>query len=254
MMSSTDRLREIVAKLRAPDGCPWDREQTHATLKPHLLEECYELIDAIDDQDDEALLEELGDVLLQVVLHAQMASEEGRFDFDQIADRIADKLVLRHPHVFGDKKLSTSEAVLRQWDVIKRSEKQERASTLDGVPRTLPALARAQKVQVKAARAGFDWPEAHDVVAKIREEISEIETAKDTGELSEELGDLLFSIVNFARKQGLDAEGLLQTATAKFTRRFRTIETLAAGRGIQLSTLSLPELDKFWEEVKQLES
>lgn len=253
-MSSTDRLREIVAKLRAPDGCPWDREQTHATLKPHLLEECYELIDAIDDQDDEALLEELGDVLLQVVLHAQMASEEGRFDFDQIADRIADKLVLRHPHVFGDKKLSTSEAVLRQWDVIKRSEKQERASTLDGVPRTLPALAKAQKVQVKAARAGFDWPEAHDVVAKIREEISEIETAKDTGEFSEELGDLLFSIVNFARKQGLDAEGLLQTATAKFTRRFRTIETLAAGRGIQLSTLSLPELDKFWEEVKQLES
>jgi MazG family protein len=254
MMSSTDRLREIVAKLRAPDGCPWDREQTHATLKPHLLEECYELIDAIDDQDDEALLEELGDVLLQVVLHAQMASEEGRFDFDQIADRIADKLVLRHPHVFGDKKLSTSEAVLRQWDVIKRSEKQERASTLDGVPRTLPALARAQKVQVKAARAGFDWPEAHDVVAKIREEISEIETAKDTGGLSEELGDLLFSIVNFARKRGLDAEDLLQTATAKFTRRFRTIETLAADRGIQLSTLSLPELDRFWEEVKQMES
>ncbi|HEX3443656.1 MAG TPA: nucleoside triphosphate pyrophosphohydrolase [Chthoniobacterales bacterium] len=253
-MSSTDRLREIVAKLRAPDGCPWDREQTHATLKPHLLEECYELIDAIDDQDDEALLEELGDVLLQVVLHAQMASEEGRFDFDQIADRIADKLVLRHPHVFGDKKLSTSEAVLRQWDVIKRSEKQERASTLDGVPRTLPALAKAQKVQVKAARAGFDWPEAHDVVAKIREEISEIETAKDTGGLSEELGDLLFSIVNFARKRGLDAEDLLQTATAKFTRRFRTIETLAADRGIQLSTLSLPELDRFWEEVKQMES
>ena len=253
-MSSTDRLREIVAKLRAPDGCPWDREQTHATLKPHLLEECYELIDAIDEQDDEALLEELGDVLLQVVLHAQMASEEGRFDFDQIADRIADKLVLRHPHVFGDKKLSTSEAVLRQWDVIKRSEKQERASTLDGVPRTLPALAKAQKVQVKAARAGFDWPEAHDVVAKIREEISEIETAKDTGGLSEELGDLLFSIVNFARKRGLDAEDLLQTATAKFTRRFRTIETLAADRGIQLSTLSLPELDRFWEEVKQMES
>ena len=253
MMSSIDRLREIVAKLRAPDGCPWDREQTHATLKPHLLEECYELIDAIDDQDDEAFLEELGDVLLQVVLHAQMASEESRFDFDQIADRIADKLVLRHPHVFGDSKLATSDAVLRQWDAIKRSEKQERESILDGVPRTLPALARAQKVQVKAARAGFDWPEAHDVVAKIREEISEIETAKDTGELSEELGDLLFSIVNFARKQGLDAEGLMQAATAKFARRFRTIEKFAAKRGIQLSTLSLPELDQLWEEVKHLE-
>jgi tetrapyrrole methylase family protein/MazG family protein len=149
MNSSIDRLREIVAKLRAPDGCPWDREQTHATLKPHLLEECYELIDAIDDQDDEALLEELGDILLQVVLHAQMASEEGRFHFDQIADRIADKLVLRHPHVFGDNKLSTSDAVLRQWDAIKRSEKQERKSIIDGIPRTLPALAKAQKVQTK---------------------------------------------------------------------------------------------------------
>jgi MazG family protein len=253
-MSSTNRLREIVAKLRAPDGCPWDREQTHATLKPHLLEECYELIDAIDDQDDEALLEELGDVLLQVVLHAQMASEEARFDFDQIADRIADKLVLRHPHVFGENKLPTSEAVLRQWDVIKRSEKQERKSLIDGVPRTLPALAKAQKVQAKAARAGFDWPEAHDVLAKIREEISEIEAANDTNELSEELGDLLFSVVNFARKRNLDAEGILQTATAKFAGRFRAMETLAAKKGIQVSTLSLPELDLLWEEAKQQES
>jgi tetrapyrrole methylase family protein/MazG family protein len=252
-MSSTDRLREIVAKLRAPDGCPWDREQTHATLKPHLLEECYELIDAIDDQDDEALLEELGDVLLQVVLHAQMASEEARFDFDQIADRIADKLVLRHPHVFGENKLPTSEAVLRQWDAIKRSEKQERKSVIDGVPRTLPALAKAQKVQAKAARAGFDWPEAHDVLAKIREEISEIEAANDIDELSEELGDLLFSVVNFARKQDLDAEGILQAATAKFARRFRAMETLAAKKGIQLSTLSLPELDLLWDEAKRQE-
>ena len=253
MNSSIDRLREIVAKLRAPDGCPWDREQTHATLKPHLLEECYELIDAIDDQDDEALLEELGDVLLQVVLHAQMASEEGRFHFDQIADRIADKLVLRHPHVFGDNKLSTSDAVLRQWDAIKRSEKQERKSIIDGIPRTLPALAKAQKVQTKVARTGFDWPEAHDVLAKIREEISEIETAQNTSELSEELGDLLFSIVNFARKRSLDAEGLLQTATEKFTQRFRAVETLAAERGIQLSVLSLPELDRLWDEAKQSE-
>jgi len=253
MTSSIDRLREIVAKLRAPDGCPWDREQTHATLKPHLLEECYELIDAIDDQDDEALLEELGDVLLQVVLHAQMATEEGRFDFDQIADRIADKLVLRHPHVFGENKLSTSDSVLRQWDAIKRSEKQERKSIIDGIPRTLPALAKAQKVQMKATRAGLDWPEAGDVLAKIREEISEMEVAKGTDELSEELGDLLFSIVNFARKRCLDAEGLLQTATEKFTRRFRAIETLAAEKGTQLSALSLSELDRLWDEAKRSE-
>jgi tetrapyrrole methylase family protein / MazG family protein len=253
MTPSIDRLREIVAKLRAPDGCPWDREQTHATLKSHLLEECYELIDAIDDQDDEALLEELGDVLLQVVLHAQMATEEGRFDFDQIADRIADKLVLRHPHVFGENKLSTSDSVLRQWEAIKRSEKQDRKSIIDGIPRTLPALAKAQKVQKKAARAGFDWPEAGDVLAKIREEISEMEVAKDTDELSEELGDLLFSIVNFARKRSLDAEDLLQTATEKFTRRFRAIETLAAEKDIQLSALSLSELDRLWDEAKRSE-
>jgi len=253
MTPSIDRLREIVAKLRAPDGCPWDREQTHATLKSHLLEECYELIDAIDDQDDEALLEELGDVLLQVVLHAQMANEEGRFDFDQIADRIADKLVLRHPHVFGENKLSTSDAVLRQWDAIKRSEKQERKSIIDGIPRTLPALAKAQKAQMKAARAGLDWPEASDVLAKIREEISEMEVEKDTDELSEELGDLLFSIVNFARKRSLDAEDLLQTATEKFTRRFRAIETLAAEKGTQLSALSLSELDRLWDEAKRSE-
>ncbi len=204
MTSSIDRLREIVAKLRAPDGCPWDREQTHATLKPHLLEECYEL-------------------------------------------------VLRHPHVFGENKLSTSDAVLRQWDAIKRSEKQERKSIIDGIPRTLPALAKAQKVQMKAARAGFDWPEAGDVLAKIREEISEMEVAKNSDEFSEELGDLLFSIVNFARKRSLDTEDLLQTATEKFTRRFRAIETLAAERGTQLSALSLSELDRLWDEAKRLE-
>jgi MazG family protein len=251
MTSSIDRLREIVSKLRAPDGCPWDREQTHATLKPHLLEECYELIDAIDDQDDDALLEELGDLLLQVVLHAQMASEEGRFQFDQVADRIADKLVRRHPHVFGENKLPTSDAVLRQWDAIKRSEKEERKSILDGVPRTLPALAQAQKVQAKAARAGFDWPEAQDVLAKIREEISEIEGAQSSEQLSEELGDLLFSIVNFARKRKLDAEDLLRAATEKFSRRIRAMETLSTERGIQLSALSLQELDRLWDEAKK---
>jgi nucleoside triphosphate diphosphatase len=254
MTPSIDRLRQIVAKLRAPDGCPWDREQTHETLKPHLLEECYELIDAIDDRDDDALLEELGDVLLQVVLHAQMASEEGRFHFDQVADRIADKLVLRHPHVFGENKLSTSDAVLRQWDAIKRSEKQERQSMLDGVPRTLPALARAEKIQTKAARAGFDWPQAQDVLAKIREEVSEIEAAVDGEQLAEELGDLLFSIVNFARKRKLDPEGLLQSANEKFSWRIRAMEAFAAEKGLQLSALSLPELDRLWDEAKKSES
>jgi tetrapyrrole methylase family protein/MazG family protein len=253
MTPSIDRLREIVAKLRAPDGCPWDREQTHETLKPHLLEECYELIDAIDERNDDALLEELGDVLLQIVLHAQMASEEGRFQFDQVADRICDKLVLRHPHVFGESKLSTSEAVLQQWDAIKRSEKQDRQSMLDGVPRTLPALARAQKIQSRAARAGFDWPEAQDVLAKIREEISEIERAQTEDQLAEELGDLLFSIVNFARKRKLDAEELLQSSNEKFSRRIRTMEVLAEEKGLQLTNLSLAEMDQLWDEAKKSE-
>jgi tetrapyrrole methylase family protein/MazG family protein len=253
MTPSIDRLREIVAKLRAPDGCPWDREQTHETLKPHLLEECYELIDAIDERNDDALLEELGDVLLQIVLHAQMASEEGRFQFDQVADRICDKLVLRHPHVFGESKLSTSEAVLQQWDAIKRSEKQDRQSMLDGVPRSLPALARAQKIQSRAARAGFDWPEAQDVLAKIREEISEIERAQTEDQLAEELGDLLFSIVNFARKRKLDAEELLQSSNEKFTRRIRTMEVLAEEKGLQLTNLSLAEMDQLWDEAKKSE-
>ena len=159
MSSPLDRLRDIVAQLRSPEGCPWDREQTHQSLKPHLIEECYELIDAIDAADDKELKEELGDLLLQVVLHSQMASEEKRFDLDDVAAVIADKLVNRHPHVFGQTRLPNSEAVLRQWEVIKRAEKQERRSVLDGVPKGLPALARAQKVQGKAARVGFDWNE-----------------------------------------------------------------------------------------------
>ena len=177
MTSPVDRLRKIVVQLRSPDGCPWDREQTHQSLKPHLIEECYELIDAIDAGDDKELKEELGDLLLQVVLHSQMAAEASRFTLDEVATAIADKLVNRHPHVFGENRLPDSEAVLRQWEVIKRSEKQERRSVLDGVPKGLPALARAQKIQTKAARVGFDWDEADGALAKVREELHEVESA-----------------------------------------------------------------------------
>ena len=177
MTSPIERLRKIVVQLRSPDGCPWDREQTHQSLKPHLVEECYELIDAIDAGNDKELKEELGDLLLQVVLHSQMAAEASRFTLDEVATAIADKLVNRHPHVFGENRLPNSEAVLRQWEVIKRSEKQERRSVLDGVPKGLPALARAQKVQTKAARVGFDWDEADGALAKVREELQEVESA-----------------------------------------------------------------------------
>src|ERR1700732_857907 len=174
MATPVDRLRNIVAQLRSPEGCPWDREQTHQSLKSHLIEECYELIDAIDAGDDKEMKEELGDLLLQVVLHSQMASEEKRFDLDEVATVIADKLVHRHPHVFGETRLPDSEAVLKQWDRIKKAEKIDRVSALDGVPKALPALARAQKTQGKAARIGFDWSDPAGPLEKIREELREV--------------------------------------------------------------------------------
>ena len=249
MDSPVDRLRNIVAKLRSPEGCPWDREQTHQSLKPHLIEECYELIDAIDAGDDKEIQEELGDLLLQVVLHSQMASEENRFGMDDVATVIADKLVNRHPHVFGETRLPDSAAVLKQWEVIKRAEKQERRSALDGVPRALPALARAQKVQAKAARVGFDWNEAEGALEKVREELREVESASEN-RLQEEVGDLLFAVVNFARKRELDAEQLLNQATAKFGARFQAMECLAEAGGLELGSLTLPEMDLLWEEAK----
>jgi MazG family protein len=251
MVSPIGRLKQIVERLRSPDGCPWDREQTHESLKPHVIEECYELIDAIDEKDDQGMQEELGDLLLQVVLHAQMASEEGRFDFDSVADVISEKLIRRHPHVFGDTKLTTSDAVLKQWDAIKRREKTDRASALDGVPRGLPALAKAQKTQSKAARVGFDWADAEGALEKVKEEIKELEQAGAGEKLAEELGDLLFSVVNFARKSKLDAEDLLQTATRKFSDRFRKIEALAESRGLNFASLTLAEMDDLWEQVKR---
>src|ERR1700730_18636559 len=252
MSAAVDRLRHIVARLRSPDGCPWDREQTHQSLKPHLIEECYELIDAIDAGDDKEIKEELGDLLLQVVLHSQMASEENRFSMDDVASVIADKLGNRHPHVFGETRLPDSAAVLMQWEVIKRAEKQERRSALDGVPKTLPALARAQKVQSKAARVGFDWNSAEGALEKVREELREIESAPENC-LPEEVGDLLFAVVNFARKKELDAEQLLNQATAKFGARFQAMERLAADRGMEFSSLTLPQMDLLWEETKAAE-
>ena len=249
MTSPIDRLRKIVAQLRSPDGCPWDREQTHQSLKPHLVEECYELIDAIDAGDDKELKEELGDLLLQVVLHSQMAAEASRFTLDDVATGIADKLVNRHPHVFGENRLPNSDAVLKQWEVIKRSEKHERRSILDGVPKGLPALARAEKVQTKAARVGFDWNEADGALEKVREELQEIESAAED-RLPEEVGDLLFAVVNFARKRKLDAEQLLNEASSKFAARFRAMERLAEDRGLEFASLNLLEMDRLWDEAK----
>jgi len=248
------RLIEIVARLRAPDGCPWDIEQTHESLCPHLLEEAYEVIDAIRQKDDENFCEELGDFLLQVVLHAQIASETGRFNIQQIANGICEKLIRRHPHVFGDEPLGDSAAVLKQWEVIKRAEKGDKhKSALDGVASALPALMRAEKIQKKAARTGFDWPDPKGALEKLREEIDELIAAHESGNLEhvqDELGDLLFSAVNVSRKLKCDAELALAAATDKFTRRFQKVEAVLAEQGKTPAESSLEEMDAIWNRVK----
>jgi tetrapyrrole methylase family protein/MazG family protein len=256
---SIDRLLEIMARLRSPRGCPWDREQTHRSIKQNLIEECYEVVDAIETGDDHELCEELGDLLLQVVFHAQMAREKRQFNFDDVAHAIAEKLVRRHPHVFGRNKLKTADQVLTQWHEIKKTEARSkksgsRKSVLDGVPKHLPALMKAQEIQKKAARVGFDWKNLDDVLAKVEEELGELKRAmrrKKRAEIQDELGDLLFAVVNLARFQKLDAEDALNQTTRKFRRRFDQIEREVARRGKQLKDCSLEELDAIWDQAKQ---
>jgi len=249
------QLCAIIAALRAPEGCPWDREQTHASLRASLIEEAYEVVEAINTGDNANLREELGDLLLQPIFHAQIAAEEGRFDFDDVARSIVEKLIRRHPHVFGDDRCSDSAEVLRKWDDIKRAEKGHVAtSALDGISGGLPALMRAEKVQKKAARVGFDWSEVAPVLAKIREELAEVEAELPGGsraKIEEEIGDLLFSVVNLARKLQVDGETALQRATDKFATRFRAVEALARQRSLALEKMSLTELDTLWDEVKR---
>jgi MazG family protein len=253
-LAGIDQLIDVVAKLRGPGGCPWDREQTHASLRSGLLEEAYEVVEAINNADDANLREELGDLLLQSVFHAQIAAEEGRFDFDHVAREIVEKLIRRHPHVFGEDRCADSAAVLQRWEEIKRAEKGGAVqSALDGVPGSLSALLRAQKVQKKAVKVGFDWPDVTPVFGKIREELAEIEAelaAGDPERIEDEVGDLLFSVVNLARKLHVDAETALHRATAKFVARFYAVERLARERAIFLDRLTLAELDALWDEVK----
>lgn len=250
------KLVEVMARLRAPSGCPWDREQTHDSLKKYLLEESYELLEAIDARDDDAMAEECGDVLLQVVFHAQIAEEEKRFDLRDICERISEKLIRRHPHVFGDREAHDADEVLRNWEADKRKEKPERESILEGVPISLPALMQAQEIQRKARKVGFDWDRAEEAFDKVEEEWREFREAcfsEDAADMKAELGDLLFAVVNISRFCGIDAEEALSQTNSKFRRRFLYIERKLKERGSSLEASNLEEMDRYWDEAKRLE-
>ena len=247
-------LEEIVRILRAPGGCPWDAEQTHQSIRRNFLEEAYEAVEAIDEGSPEHLEEELGDVLLQVVMHARMEQEAGRFDLDGVADGICKKLIYRHPHVFGDVAVSGTGEVLSNWEALKRKEKGQATNTdaLEAVARALPALWRAEKVQKKARKAGFDWPDVSGALDKLSEELEELKTAAAEGtNVAEELGDLLFSAVNAARFLKVDPEDALNGATDKFIGRFRKVEAQAAAQGKAMEDMGLEELDALWERAKE---
>ena len=247
------KLCDIVAQLRAPGGCPWDREQTHGSLAPKLLEESYEVVHAIRENDEANLREELGDVLLLVVMQAEIAREAGRFEIGEILHEVTEKLIRRHPHVFGDSEVKESEGVVRQWEAIKHGEK-TRKHYLEGVAAALPALMRAEKIQKKAARVHFDWNHVAEVIAKVDEEFSEAKAALQSGDrdqITDEIGDLLFAVTNLARKCELEAESTLQTATDKFVRRFNALEDRVRASGKKLGDLQLAELDAIWNELKR---
>src|SRR5262245_26234852 len=254
-----ESLLSVMARLRGDGGCPWDREQTRESLKPYLLEEAYEVLDAIDECSSGHLIEELGDLLFQVVFHCQVARERGEFSVADVLQRLCEKMVRRHPHVFGESMVADAREALSQWDRIKREEVPAGAaprSALDGVPNILPALLRAQRLQAKAGQRGFDWPTWQGAWDKMREEMVEMEDALAGGDqtrIREELGDLLFSAVNVARLLGIDAEDTLRHAGTKFTRRFREVEAEMVAAGTTVSEASQEELDRVWEAVKHRE-
>ena len=262
-MTAFEKLCETVAKLRAPGGCPWDREQTHESLLPALIEEAYEVAGAVRANDTANFREELGDLLLLIAMHAEIASESGRFDINGVLKEVTEKLIRRHPHVFGSSDARDSGAVLKQWESIKRAERKHKSGRnagetgghyLDDLPLAFPALMRAQKAQSKVARVNFDWTDLGDVIAKVEEEIQELRQAileQDRRSIEDEAGDLLFAVVNLARKCKLDAETALQGATDKFVARFNRLEDELQSRGKKLGDVDLAELDKIWNQIKE---
>lgn len=248
-------LLEIMKILRSPGGCPWDAEQDHKSIRSNLIEESYEVLEAIDNQDTDGLKEELGDILMQVVFHARMEEEKGNFDFGDVADGVCKKLIYRHPHVFGNVKAENTSEVLRNWDALKRVEKAQKGQTdsMRSIAKGLPALIRAAKVQQKAARVGFDWEKIDGALDKVEEELAEVRKAMDENDAAacgEELGDLLFSVVNVSRFLNVDAEQSLNAACEKFISRFALVEELAAQQGIDMQNAGLSVLDQLWEEAK----
>jgi len=251
-----DRLVRIMEALRAEDGCPWDREQTRQSLKPFLIEEAYELLEAIEEDNPEKIKEELGDLLFQIVFHARIAKERGEFDIQDVIDAVSEKMVSRHPHVFGGRRLYTADEVLDRWEEHKRQEGKLKESILEGIPRHLPSLLKAHRVQERVSRVGFDWDKAEDVLEKVESEFDEFRSALkegNKGKIEEELGDILFTLVNLARLVEINPDEALRKTVAKFIRRFSYIETRAKEEGRALSDYSLEELDLIWEEAKRAE-
>jgi tetrapyrrole methylase family protein/MazG family protein len=244
-----DGLAAIVARLNEPDGCPWDNDQTHDTLRHYLLEEAYEALQAIDEGDRTSLAEELGDVLLQIFMHAEVARREGTFSIGDITDSIGRKLIRRHPHVFGDVEADTPDAVAQNWEQIKKTEKPD-GSILDGVPIALPALAASQSIQGRARRIGFDWPNIEGPLEKLAEEIGEFARADGAADREDEFGDILFVVANVADHLGIDAEQALRRANGKFRKRFGIVEQLAGERALDMQAMDLPALDALWDEAK----
>ena len=248
-LRSFDELVAIIARLRGPGGCPWDREQTHVSLKGNLTEEAYEVLEAIDGGDKDELCEELGDLLLQVVLHAQIADDEGDFDIRDVIESICKKLIHRHPHVFGNRKAKDAAQVIAHWEELKKEE--GKGPLLSGVPSDMPALSYSQAVQRRVARVGFDWEEVEDIVDKLSEEVAELQSAADYQGRVHEFGDILFTLANIARRMDIDLEAALRGANKRFYTRFSRMEELCEERGTTLSSLSLDEQEALWQEAKR---
>jgi tetrapyrrole methylase family protein/MazG family protein len=250
-LSRFDALVEIIATLRAPDGCPWDRKQTHASLRGSLLSECYEVLAALDEGDAEKLRGELGDLLLQIVLQAQIAAEAGEFEMGEVIEGINKKLIHRHPHVFGSKKVKDAEEVSGNWEELKNEEREPGASILESVPGEMPALGYSQEVQRRVAHVGFDWEDISGIIEKLAEEVEELKEADSQAEKASEFGDVLFTLANIALRMGIDAEAALREANKRFYQRFSYMEALCRQRGLKFTELSFDEQNTLWEEAKK---